>query len=157
MNYPKPNHNRPTHPPLRYLSPLHRAVRAVQEHFRRQGGRHGVPPRLAHIVSYLASYGPVPVGKLIEVFGLGKSTLTGSLDRLEERGLVAREVNPDDRRSFLVDLTTAGRREAAGVRTMLEEFEHALDGELSAADCKAFARVMDAIARITAPDPGNQT
>lgn len=152
MNYPQSN-RKPAHPPLRYLSPLHRAVRAIEEHFRPRTARLGLPAGTAHMVSYLASYGPVPVGRLVAVFGVRKSTLTGQLDRLAEAGLASRELNPEDRRSFLVDLTAAGRRRATAVRAMLEEFETALDGELSAADRKAFLRVMDAIARVATPEP----
>lgn len=36
--------------------------------------------------------------------------MTACIDRLERRGLVARQDNPDDRRSKSVTLTTAGRR-----------------------------------------------
>jgi MarR family transcriptional regulator, 2-MHQ and catechol-resistance regulon repressor len=38
-----------------------------------------------------------------------KGTLTGVLDRLEARGLVARSMNPDDRRCMIVKLTQAGQ------------------------------------------------
>ncbi|MCP4573913.1 MAG: MarR family transcriptional regulator [bacterium] len=153
MNYPKPNENGPALPPLRYLSSIHRTVRGIEEYLRSRTCGLDLPAGTSHLVSYLASYGPVPVGRLVDVFGIKKSTLTGSLDRLEQRGLLTRTLNPEDRRSFLVDLTAAGRRKAARVRIILEEFEQALDGELSAADRKAFTRVMAAITRITTPDP----
>jgi DNA-binding MarR family transcriptional regulator len=38
------------------------------------------------------------------------STITGIVDTLEEKGLVKREGNPEDRRSFLVTLTEQGRK-----------------------------------------------
>ncbi len=132
---------------------MHRATRLIQDHFRRHDDHLGVSSGEAHLVSYLANYRPVTVGTLVEVFGLKKSTLTGALDRLVERDLAQREVSPDDRHSFLVDLTIAGRREATGVRAMLEEFESALDDELSTADKQAFTRVMEAINRVTIPEP----
>jgi DNA-binding MarR family transcriptional regulator len=37
-----------------------------------------------------------------------KGTLTGVIERLEQKGLVARERNSDDKRSFFVRLTPAG-------------------------------------------------
>ena len=40
-----------------------------------------------------------------------KGTLTGVIDRLEERGLVRRVAQTDDRRCTLVQLTEAGQRE----------------------------------------------
>ncbi len=39
-----------------------------------------------------------------------RSNVTGLVDRLEERGLVARKENTDDRRAWLVVLTPAGRK-----------------------------------------------
>ncbi|MFA6544884.1 MAG: MarR family transcriptional regulator [Limisphaerales bacterium] len=39
-----------------------------------------------------------------------RSNVTGLVDRLEERGLVARKENADDRRAWLVVLTPAARR-----------------------------------------------
>ncbi len=39
-----------------------------------------------------------------------RSNVTGLIDRLEERGLVARQDTPDDRRAYRIVLTEAGRR-----------------------------------------------
>lgn len=40
---------------------------------------------------------------------LSPGAMTNRLDRLEQRGLVARELDAEDRRSFVVSLTKAGR------------------------------------------------
>jgi len=152
MNYSQSN-KEPARPPLRYLSPLHRATRSIQEHFARWADGLGVEANEAHLVSYLASYGPVPIGDLVKVFGVKKSTLTGVLDRMEQRELVTRTVNPDDRRSFHVELTASGEAAADSVRIMLEGFENALDDELTDADRAAFGRLMEAIARVTGAAP----
>jgi len=149
MNYPKTN-KKPAHPPLQYLSPLHRATRQIQDHLRARTAALGVTGTEAHLVSYLGSYAPVAVGDLLVVFGLKKSTLTGVLDRLVNAGLILRTLHPDDRRSFLVELTPNGRKTARRVRRQVEEFESALDCELSANDKRAFQRVTAAIARVTA-------
>jgi len=148
MNNPKPN-KKPTHPPLRYLSPLHRIQRQLQVYLHRRVKPLGVTGTEAHLLSYLASYGPVPVGDLVRVFGLKKSTLTGMLDRLEASDLTTRHLNPDDRRSFLLEITPRGRRAAKKIRAVLEDFEAAMDAELSTSDQKAFVRVAAAIDRVT--------
>jgi DNA-binding MarR family transcriptional regulator len=44
------------------------------------------------------------------------ATMTGIVDRLVERGLVARERDPQDRRTLRVDLTLAGRELLEQVR-----------------------------------------
>ena len=52
----------------------------------------------------------VPISDLVERTALGKSTLTDSLDRLEEAGLVLRMQHPADRRSVLICLTEKAQR-----------------------------------------------
>jgi DNA-binding MarR family transcriptional regulator len=47
-------------------------------------------------------------GALSERLDISSSAMTNRLDRLEERGLVARERDPDDRRSVLVSITPQG-------------------------------------------------
>lgn len=54
--------------------------------------------------------------QLARHLGLDKSSITGLVQRAEQRGIVERFVAPGDRRSFLVRPTAAGRRliETAG-------------------------------------------
>ena len=54
--------------------------------------------------------GPLPMGSVAEVLSCDASTLTGIADRLEERGLIQRQVDPADRRVKLLALTDAGRQ-----------------------------------------------
>lgn len=66
----------------------------------------------------LAELGEAPsptVGELAALLGHRPSTLTSVLDRLERRGLARRELAPQDRRTFAVVLTPAGRRAARAV------------------------------------------
>jgi DNA-binding MarR family transcriptional regulator len=58
------------------------------------------------------------IGALAAATAQRSSTLTGVLDRLERRRLVRRRVNPADRRSFTIALTTGGERAAARVHAV---------------------------------------
>src|SRR6185295_5127142 len=98
--------------PLQFLSPIHKATRQITLHLQEEVEACGVSAKGGHRMTYLAGYAPCPVGELSRVFGMGKSTLTGLLDRLVEAGFVTRTLNPDDRRSFIVDITPSGRRTA---------------------------------------------
>ncbi len=60
----------------------------------------------------LLSAGPQRLGALGQRLGITASTLTRNVDRLEEAGLVAREVDPQDARAMRVGLTSAGRAAA---------------------------------------------
>ncbi|PQO45151.1 MarR family transcriptional regulator [Blastopirellula marina] len=52
---------------------------------------------------------PTTVGKVANSIHLGHATLTGILDRLEKRGLIARQRSETDRRHISVRLTDAGQ------------------------------------------------
>ncbi len=54
--------------------------------------------------------GPMPMGAVAEVLSCDASTLTGIADRLEERHLIQRQVDPADRRVKLLALTEEGRQ-----------------------------------------------
>ena len=51
------------------------------------------------------------MGELVEHVVLSPSGLTRLIDRIEKAGLVERRLCPNDRRSFEVELTQAGRAE----------------------------------------------
>jgi len=52
---------------------------------------------------------PLPMNELASLLGCDNSNVTGLIDRLEARDLVARQGSPDDRRVKHVVLTDAGR------------------------------------------------
>jgi DNA-binding MarR family transcriptional regulator len=135
--------------PLRFLSTIHKASREVGVYFERLMGDSGLAPQEGHILSYLRSYAPCPIAEVITVFGLRGSTATSVLDRLEERALLARRPNPDDRRSFLLDLTAEGKRVAEQVQTFVDGLERAIARKITAKDEEGFRAVMAAIHEAT--------
>lgn len=110
----------------------------------------GLTPGECHLLSYLYSYSPCAIAELVRVFGLKKSTLTSMLNRLDARGLMVRELNPNDRRSFLIGLTTEGRKLARRVNQPVEALEKDIANRISDQDLEGFKGVMAAIAEITA-------
>ena len=90
---------------LKFLSPIHKSTRQIELYLEGRMAELGVSNPEGHLLSYLASYAPCPVGDLRRVFGYKGSTLTSMLDRLERRGLITRGAHPGDRRSFLVELS----------------------------------------------------
>lgn len=62
------------------------------------------------VLEALLHKGPLPVNVLGRKLLLTSGSITTAVDRLEERGLVARRDDPRDRRVRLVALTAAGRR-----------------------------------------------
>lgn len=81
------------------------------------GGGVNAPPAPARvsahqagILSHLDAVDPTMVGELAEHLGVTASTMSLTLKRLEESGLVRRDRDPADRRVVNVRLTEAGQR-----------------------------------------------
>lgn len=62
------------------------------------------------VIATLGNTSGMMMGQLAEKTLVTKGTLTGIVDRLEQKGLVRREVPPDNRRCFKIVLTTEGEK-----------------------------------------------
>ncbi len=82
----------------------------------------GVTVAQAAALEALGAEGPLRLGDLGRRLGIAPSTLTRNLARLEASGLVGREADPEDGRSFRVTLTRPGRAAARAVAGREEEF-----------------------------------
>lgn len=69
-------------------------------------------PQVSCILA-LSEYGPMPISRLAKYILVKPSTVTGIIDRLEQKGLVTRTRNMSDRRVVTITLTDAGRHLAS--------------------------------------------
>ncbi len=93
----------------------------------------------------LGAGGTLSVRQLSERTGTRASTLTGLLDRLENRGYLVREVDPADRRSFRLPLTDQGREVAARALAAIAGLERAALARLDAAQLAGYQAVVTAL------------
>jgi MarR family transcriptional regulator, 2-MHQ and catechol-resistance regulon repressor len=70
----------------------------------------GLTPSQFDVISTLGNTSGMSMNKLGEKTLITKGTLTGIIDRLEQKGLVRREVPEENRRSFTIVLTLEGEK-----------------------------------------------
>lgn len=130
--------------PLRLVPPIHRATHRIGLYLSAVGGR-SLSQGEAHILALLASGRPATIADLHRGLAHKRSTLTSILDRLADRGLITRTVGTEDRRTFLIAPTAAGRTVAGQVKRTLVDLEQAVARRVSAADVTACLKVLSAI------------
>ena len=68
---------------------------------------------------------------IADALGMDASMLVSLLDGLEDRGLVERKRDPNDRRRQMVTMTAAGRRQLTAFRKTIQQIEDEFLGPLS--------------------------
>ena len=70
---------------------------------------HGIVTSQFEFLRYLRDHSGSRVADLAAEFAVGVGAVSKSIDRMEQRGWVTRQPNPDDRRSAILALTREGR------------------------------------------------
>ena len=83
---------------------------------------------------------------IADALGLDPSRLVALLDSLEERGMVVRQRDPQDRRRHVVSITDAGSIELARVRAIIRELEDEFFAPLDAESREELHEMLVALA-----------
>ena len=114
------------------IAELVHATHAAQAHIEDKLDTVGLSvTRLAALNALREAGDSMPLGQLAERLACVKSNITQLVDRLEADGLVARQSDPNDRRTKLAVLTDAGKRAWKEGRGIQEQAEHELFGGLN--------------------------
>lgn len=120
--------------------------------------RHGLEGWEFDVLATLRRSGPpfrLTAGDLLERMMISSGTVTHRINRLEGRGLIAREADPSDGRVVLVALTPAGRRLIDAAVEDHTANEAALVAALSPAERERLIRLMRQLAcSLDAPAEG---
>lgn len=90
------------------LVALRRVMRATDLHSRELARSTGLTAPQLLLLQTIQQQGKVGVGELAQEMSLSQATVTSILDRLEDRGYVAREKGDADKRKVFTSLTAKG-------------------------------------------------
>lgn len=129
------------------LAPLVRALIAVEQPVLDE---HGVSMWGYSVLTTLDRTPIRTQAALAEAIGADKSRIIGTLDELQEAGLISRTPDPDDRRARLLAVTDEGRRVRRAVTADIRAREERLLATLPAADRRGFVRALTALSGLPA-------
>lgn len=105
-------------------------------------GELDLSPVQCHVLHLMRPGQPIPMGRLAETLACDASNVTGLVDRLESRGLVARRASSEDRRVKVLILTPTGVRLRARLHQRLASPPDPVS-RLSDAEQQALVRILE--------------
>jgi DNA-binding MarR family transcriptional regulator len=94
----------------------------------------GLDPRQFGVMNLVATNTGLSQQAMTEPLGIPASRLVALVDDLEDRGLVERRRNPEDRRAYALGLTTAGSQTLDKARRVAREHEQRFCAALQPAE-----------------------
>jgi DNA-binding MarR family transcriptional regulator len=113
---------------------LRKIIQAIDMNSRKLVKRVGLTGPQLVILQEISSLGEVTAGEIARAVSLSQATVTGILERMEKRGLLARQRSDSDKRRIMVRITDSGKRileEAPPLmqEAFIERFENLQDWE----------------------------
>ncbi|MDQ3933463.1 MAG: MarR family transcriptional regulator [Actinomycetota bacterium] len=138
----------PTHPAINEQTGflLRKVSAASFERFAQIVGEHGLHPMHFGMLLILEAEEPISQHELGERAGVDPSTMVARMDVLVERGLVARDRSPGDRRSYEICLTDAGRELLGALRRAAKEHGDEFFAALSERERRQLHRLLAKLA-----------
>src|SRR5688572_20776511 len=140
--------NRSGPPPLKLATLLHAAYAAEAAVETRLGAIGLSRAKLMALQALSAAAESLPLSQLAERLSCVKSNITQLVDRLEADGFVARQLDPNDRRTRLAVLTAPGRRVCQEGSRLLQDAERDLQAGLTPEEATQLAGLL---AKVTSP------
>lgn len=104
--------------------------------------RHDLTAPQFGVLEALAHLGPLKMCEIAQKYLTSGANITGVVDRLEEKGLVQRVMEEDDRRTYRIHLTEAGGRLIAEIFPLHARKIEQLSAALSAQEKATLIRLL---------------
>lgn len=99
------------------------------------------------LLAALEQWGPASQAALGRATGIDRSDVTAGIVELESHALVARTVDPTNRRRKIVEITTTGRRRLVQLDRLIDDVQKRFLAPLSPAEQRQFTKIMRKLAQ----------
>lgn len=130
------------------LVALRRVIRATDLHSKRLVKMAGLTASQVLLLQAMHDHGRVTIGHLARAISLSQATVTTIIDRLEKRGLVARERSSQDKRKVHAILTDVGRETLKSAPMPLQEHFIRQFSNLPVAEQSSIIAALQSVARM---------
>ena len=156
---PGPKHELDAPPWQRVESTLMATARAIRDVYDASFAALDLNLTQASLLVFVQESGPLRQTQLARRLGLGRAATGTTVDLLERRGLVERQADPQDRRAWLVTITSAGKDLVEPINAIDREVRAELRHDISRAERQQLARLLlrlqGNVARILADTSGD--
>jgi DNA-binding MarR family transcriptional regulator len=126
---------------------MHRINRRIRQRANDEFGPLGLTPGQLRVLRTLRQrQAPMRMSELADALGIARRSATSVVDDLVLDGRVARRDDPDDRRSVLVELTSAGVEVLRDAHARRHRAAEAVFGALSADDRRRLEAILRRVA-----------
>ena len=100
------------------------------------------------VLYYLEKQGSAVPGEISDAMGISSARMAAALNGLDDKGYITREIDKEDRRKIIVNLTAAGKQRAHQlIKEHMSHISEMLE-MLGEADAREYVRIMVKIAQI---------
>jgi MarR family transcriptional regulator, organic hydroperoxide resistance regulator len=120
---------------------------AIARMYNQQAARHDITMSMGFVLLNIHAEG-TPATKIAPLMGLEARSLSRLLKTMEEKGLVCRETDPEDKRKVRIVLTKEGKRKNEKSKETVLRFNEAINAHVSSHRLNVFFQVLEDIQKV---------
>lgn len=121
---------------------------AISRMYNQQAVQHDITTSIGFVLLNIHSEDGTPATKIAPMMGLESRSLTRMLKSMEEKGLIFKKPDPDDKRSVRIFLTDVGMKKKEVSRITVLKFNEEVYSTIDPKKLKAFFEVINDIQKI---------
>lgn len=118
---------------------------AISRMYNQLGAQHDISTSMGFVLLNIRTEGGTPATKIAPLMGLESRSLSRMFKTMEEKGLIFRRKDDDDRRSVLICLTEEGLRRKRIAQETIRNFNEDLRKVIPHEDLQKFFEVMTTV------------